>query len=48
MQKQHHKAILDYEDVLDLNVYQNVWLPFGDNKETDVYRLIRQERIGHY
>lgn len=40
-----HSVPLDVEDVLDQAVYENVWMSVGDNKETDVARLIRQGRI---
>lgn len=33
------------EDLLDENVFEEVWLPFGDDKETDINRLIDQNRI---
>ena len=28
------------EDVLDEYVYEDVWLLFGDDKETDIHRLV--------
>jgi len=36
---------LDREDVLDEDVYEDVWLPFGDDKETDINRLMEQHRL---
>jgi len=36
---------LDIDDIRDENVYEDTWLPFGDDKETDVLRLIQQNRI---
>ncbi len=33
------------EDLLDENVYEEVWLPWGDNPEKDVYRLLEQNRL---
>lgn len=36
---------LDREDILDEYVYEDVWLPFGDDKETDIHRLVEQHRI---
>jgi hypothetical protein len=33
------------EDLMDENVYEDVWLPLGDDKETDVLRLLEQTRI---
>jgi hypothetical protein len=29
----------------DNDVYENVWLPVGDDKNEDIERLIEQERI---
>ncbi|HQA08169.1 MAG TPA: hypothetical protein PLM20_06270 [Syntrophomonadaceae bacterium] len=36
---------LNREDVMDENIYEEVWLPFGDDKETDIQRLVEQHRI---
>ncbi len=33
------------DDLLDENVFEEVWLPFGDDKETDIHRLVEQHRI---
>ncbi len=35
---------LKLEDVLDENIYENVWLD-SDDKETDIIHLIEQNRI---
>ncbi len=35
---------LKVEDVLDENIYENVWLD-SDDKETDIIHLIEQNRI---
>jgi len=40
-----NKTKLEYQDILDLDIYQNVWLPVGDEKQIDVQRLIEQGRI---
>ncbi|HOQ08716.1 MAG TPA: hypothetical protein PLG09_01175 [Syntrophomonadaceae bacterium] len=39
------RSTLDREDVLDEDVYDDVWLPLGDDKETDIHRLLKQHRI---
>lgn len=39
------RGSMQHEDLLDENVYEDVWLPFGDDKETDINRLIEQHRI---
>jgi hypothetical protein len=39
------RSTLDREDVLDEDVYDDVWLPLGDDKETDILRLLKQHRI---
>ncbi|NLO20516.1 MAG: hypothetical protein GX119_00745 [Syntrophomonadaceae bacterium] len=33
------------EDLLDENAYEEVWLPWGDSPETDIYRLLEQNRL---
>ncbi len=33
------------EDIMDENVYEDVWLPWGDNPETDIFRLMEQNRL---
>ncbi|MGI6421908.1 MAG: hypothetical protein ACOX0N_06865 [Syntrophomonadaceae bacterium] len=33
------------EDLLDENVYDEVWLPWGDDPESDIYRLMEQNRL---
>lgn len=33
------------EEGYDNDVYEDVWLPVGDDKNLDVERLIEQERI---
>ncbi len=33
------------EDILDENVYEDVWLPSGDNPQTDIFRLMEQNRL---
>lgn len=40
-----HKVLLKAEDVLDKDVFENTWLPFGDNKDRDINHLIVQGRI---
>lgn len=37
--------LLSGEELRDKDVYQNVWLPVGDNKNLDVEKLIAQGRI---
>lgn len=39
------RSTLDREEVLDEDVYDDVWLPLGDDKETDIHRLLKQHRI---
>lgn len=39
------KLPLRAEDLLDENVYEEVWLPSGDNPETDIFRLMEQYRL---
>lgn len=36
---------LQYDDVTDADVYEEVWLPLGDDKETDLFHLLEQGRI---
>lgn len=36
---------LNSEAIMDEDVYHDVWLPLGDDKLTDVARLIEQHRI---
>ncbi len=36
---------LYFEDVMDENVYADVWLVTGDDKFTDVTHLILQNRL---
>jgi len=43
MSKKHLK--LTYEDIADNNVFEDVWLPLGDDKENDIMHLIQQNRI---
>lgn len=33
------------EDLLDENVYDEVWLLWGDDPESDIYRLMEQNRL---
>lgn len=40
---EHKKHVM--EEAYDNEVYENVWLPVGDNKNEDIERLIEQERI---
>lgn len=40
-----NQVILAPEVIKDENIYSQVWLPFGDDKETDITRLIKQNRI---
>lgn len=30
------------------NIYENVWLPVGDDKESDIFSLLQQNRIRKY
>ncbi|HHW62009.1 MAG TPA: hypothetical protein GX404_08905 [Syntrophomonadaceae bacterium] len=39
------KVPLDLDDILDFDVYQNAFMPVGDDKQVDIERLIRQKRI---
>lgn len=39
------RSSLREDDLLDENVFEEVWLPFGDDKETDIHRLVEQHRI---
>ncbi|MFY9119657.1 MAG: hypothetical protein ACOXZ6_07810 [Syntrophomonadaceae bacterium] len=39
------RSSLQREDVLDENVFEEMWLPYGDDKETDIHRLLEQHRI---
>lgn len=36
---------LDMHDILDIDIYKNAFMPVGDNKQVDIERLIRQNRI---
>lgn len=36
---------LRYDNAVDLDVYEEVWLPFGDDKEADLFNLLKQGRI---
>ncbi|MGR6836174.1 hypothetical protein [Syntrophomonas erecta] len=38
------KIPLRKEDIMDENVYEDVWLPL-DNKEEDITHLIQQNRL---
>lgn len=29
----------------DEDIYEDVWLPIGDDKEADIYSLIQQQRL---
>ncbi|KUG03576.1 hypothetical protein ASZ90_019009 [hydrocarbon metagenome] len=33
------------EDLLDENVFEDVWLPSGDDPETDIFHLLEQNRL---
>ncbi|HQA49096.1 MAG: hypothetical protein ACOX6F_00550 [Syntrophomonadaceae bacterium] len=33
------------EDLLDEIVFEEMWLPYGDDKETDIHRLVKQHRL---
>lgn len=33
------------QDGYDNDVYENLWLPVGDDKNMDIEKLIEQERI---
>lgn len=39
------KRIINRDDVLDLDVFNDVWLPVGDNKQMDIDHLIEQGRL---
>ncbi|MEN6348102.1 MAG: hypothetical protein ABFD08_01695 [Syntrophomonas sp.] len=43
--KQRTRTALEKEDVYGENVYEEVWLPLGDEKENDIMNLIQQKRI---
>ena len=32
-------------DLLDEIVFEEMWLPYGDDKETDIHRLVKQHRL---
>jgi hypothetical protein len=36
------------EDLEPEDAYEELWLPTGDDKESDVQNLLRQNRIRHY
>ncbi|MGI5920198.1 MAG: hypothetical protein ACOX6I_00425 [Syntrophomonadaceae bacterium] len=36
---------LTADDIKDANIYEDVWLDFGDDKYTDIMHLIEQGRI---
>ncbi|HNX28478.1 MAG TPA: hypothetical protein PKN87_03590 [Syntrophomonadaceae bacterium] len=39
------KIPLKHEDIMDADVYEEVWLPLGDDMETDLIHLLEQGRI---
>lgn len=39
------EVLLNSDDILDEDVYEKVWMAFGDQKDLDMARLIRQGRI---
>lgn len=36
---------LRYDAAADVDIYEEVWLPFGDDKEVDLFSLLKQGRI---
>jgi len=38
----------DEEFGLEEDIYEEVWLPIGDDKEADISSLVRQHRITDY
>ena len=42
------KIPLKSDDIRDENVYEEVWLPVGDDKETDILSLLEQHRVKKY
>ncbi|MEN6327829.1 MAG: hypothetical protein ABFD18_16690 [Syntrophomonas sp.] len=41
-------TILSKEDIWGENVFEEVWLPFGDERENDIQSLLQQGRISRY
>ena len=41
-------TMLSQEDIGGENVYEEVWLPFGDERENDIQSLLQQGRINRY
>lgn len=41
-------TILSKEDIWGENIYEEVWLPFGDERENDIQSLLQQVRISKY
>lgn len=39
------KLFLSGQDLQDENVFEEVWLPVGDDKSIDIEKLIAQDRI---
>jgi hypothetical protein len=44
-EKPRKKIAIEYADLTGENMYDNTWLPFGDEKENDIIRLLQQNRI---
>ena len=42
------RSSLHREDVLDENVFEDMWLHYGDDIETDIHRLVEQLSIRRY
>ncbi|MDD3022438.1 MAG: hypothetical protein PHE26_00850 [Syntrophomonadaceae bacterium] len=42
------ETTLNKEDIWGENVYEEVWLPFGDERENDIQSLLQQGRIVKY
>ncbi|MDD3267800.1 MAG: hypothetical protein PHX14_00630 [Syntrophomonadaceae bacterium] len=42
------ETTLNKEDIWGENVYENMWLPIGDERENDIQSLLQQRRIGKF
>lgn len=42
------ETMLSKEDIRGENTYEEVWLPFGDERENDIQSLLQQGRIIRY
>ena len=39
------KTFMSYEDIVGQDVFREVYIPVGDEKEQDLGRLIKQDRL---